>query len=229
MKNKIIGILAGMGPRSTTPFLEKVLDQCQIQYNANGDIDYPHIIIYSLPTPFYLDRSLDHEVMEKAIRTGLRKLEKTGVDYLAMPCNTAHLYYNDLQNSINIPLLNIVDATIDKLSNEFSHVTILATQSTFDSNLYQDAIEAAGFKFVFKKEWQTTINIIIKLIKMRNDTDLIQKKWQELISEIRNESIECIVIACTDLNVVADNFDYPIKIVDSSECLAQAVVKKYLE
>lgn len=32
-----------MSPRSTSPFLEMVLDQCQIQYNAKYDIDYPNI------------------------------------------------------------------------------------------------------------------------------------------------------------------------------------------
>jgi len=43
MTHSSIGILAGMGPRSTAPFLELVLDQCQIQYGAKYDIDYPHI------------------------------------------------------------------------------------------------------------------------------------------------------------------------------------------
>jgi aspartate racemase len=38
MKKGSIGILAGMGPRSTTPFLELVIDQCQIQYGAHYDI-----------------------------------------------------------------------------------------------------------------------------------------------------------------------------------------------
>jgi len=36
MTKGIIGILAGMGPRSTAPFLELVLDQCHaLQFGAS--------------------------------------------------------------------------------------------------------------------------------------------------------------------------------------------------
>ena len=29
-----------------------------------------------------------------------------------MPCNTAHLYFEELQQSLSIPILNIVDETL---------------------------------------------------------------------------------------------------------------------
>ncbi len=92
MPETLIGILAGMGPRSTAPFLEAVYDQCQLQYGATYDNDYPPILVYSLPTPFYLDRPIDHRALRTAIAAGLRKLEQAGAGYIAMPCNTAHLY-----------------------------------------------------------------------------------------------------------------------------------------
>ncbi len=34
---KLIGILAGMGPKSTPPFLDQVVAQCQIQYGARNN------------------------------------------------------------------------------------------------------------------------------------------------------------------------------------------------
>lgn len=47
----MIGILAGMGPKSTSPFIDKVIDYCQKLYGASNDIDYPHMMIYSARRP----------------------------------------------------------------------------------------------------------------------------------------------------------------------------------
>lgn len=49
-----LGVLAGMGPRSTAPFIDMLVDECQKQYGARFDIDYPKMHIISLPTPFSL-------------------------------------------------------------------------------------------------------------------------------------------------------------------------------
>lgn len=46
---KIIGILGGMGSESTALFYQKIIQQCQKQYGAKLDEDYPEIFIYNLP------------------------------------------------------------------------------------------------------------------------------------------------------------------------------------
>lgn len=53
MAQPLIGILAGMGPRSTAPFVDLVIDECQSQYGATFDIDFPRMLILSQPTPFF--------------------------------------------------------------------------------------------------------------------------------------------------------------------------------
>ncbi len=70
----MIGILAGMGPKSTGPFIDTVVAECQTIYGAKHDMDFPHMMIYSCPTPFYMDRPIDHEAMKKAIIEGAQKL-----------------------------------------------------------------------------------------------------------------------------------------------------------
>ena len=39
------------------------------------------MLIYALPTPFYVDRPIDHAALEAAIGAGLRKLEDAGVAF----------------------------------------------------------------------------------------------------------------------------------------------------
>ncbi len=225
---KSIGILAGMGPRSTSPFLELVLDQCQIQYGAKYDIDYPAIMIYSLPTPFYLDRPIDHEEMKKTIVQGLQHLQLTGVDCIAMPCNSAHIYFDDLKKEINIPLLNIVNETIKKI-NSNRKITIFATESTFNSNLYQEGILDSDNVFIFKDSWQENINEIIGMIKEKKDISKITCYWDELVKDAIQTDIDDIIIACTDLSILNNRFRDKVRFIDSSNALAEAVVKEYLK
>ncbi len=229
MNHKLIGILAGMGPRSTAPFIDLVMDECQSQYGAKQDEEFPEMIIYSLPTPFYVDRPIDHDLMKKTIVGGLKKLESTGVDFIAMPCNSAHIYFDELQEDIHIPLLNIVDETIKKLPETPQKVTLFSTNSTFESEIYQKGIRNGGHEFLFKAEWQVKINQLIKSIKVNKEDPRNLRLWSSLADEVETESVGNIVTACTDLNVVLEKIRIPVCFIDSSTCLAEAVVRKYLE
>ncbi|SNS90000.1 aspartate racemase [Anaerovirgula multivorans] len=229
MSQKLIGILAGMGPRSTAPFINLVIDECQLQYGAKYDEEFPKMMIYSLPTPFYIDRPINHELMKKTVIEGLQKLQSIGVSFIAMPCNSAHIYYKELQESINIPLLNIIDETIKELPIVSQKVTLFSTSSTFQSEVYQKGITNGSHEFIFKDGWQTELNNLIQSIKIDKESNENIGIWNKLIEDVKKESIENIVIACTDLNIVLEKANPSIDVIDSSKCLAKSVVSKYLE
>ncbi|MCC2380119.1 aspartate/glutamate racemase family protein [Bacillus wiedmannii] len=218
----MIGILAGMGPKSTAPFVDTVVAGCQTIYGAKHDIDFPHMMIYSCPTPFYMDRPIDHEAMKKAIIEGAQKLESTGVSFIAMPCNTAHLYFEELQRSISIPILNIVDETLQAIPETAKKVTLLATEATIQAGIYQDGITKRNIEYIHHEKWQEMISQIITFIKS-GEVEEARELWNALVLQLREE-VDTVIIACTDLNVVASE-DF----VDSSQCLAKAVVRMYVE
>ncbi|WP_317952982.1 aspartate/glutamate racemase family protein [Paenibacillus chitinolyticus] len=225
----MIGILAGMGPKSTGPFVDKVVEQCQQMYGAELDTDFPHMMIYSCPTPFYVDRPICHADMEKAILEGAKKLESTGVDFIAMPCNTAHLYYASIQKELSVPLLNMVDETIKEIPRGANRTALLATAATIESGIYQEALASAGLEYVGRESWQTCINELLSLIKKGQKNEAVAL-WNRLCSELA-ESVDTVLIACTDLNVVSDpneNAPRGLHFVDSSACLARAVVREYM-
>jgi len=224
----MIGILAGMGPKSTGPFIDKIVEQCQIIYGATYDMDYPKMMIYSCPTPFYLDRPIDHMEMEHAIISGTKKLASTGVDFIAIPCNTAHTYFDKIEGAVSIPILNMVKETIAQVSTNCKKVTILATPATIDSGIYQKGIKESGLHLILKNDWQENINTIIKLVKSSSKKTEGIDLWNKLMKEIEKE-VDTAIIACTDLNIISDKTISPIQIIDSSTSLARAVVKTYLE
>ncbi|MBK5507619.1 aspartate/glutamate racemase family protein [Bacillus sp. TH12] len=216
----MIGILAGMGPKSTGPFVDTVVAACQTIYGAKHDMDFPHMMIYSCPTPFYMDRPIDHAAMKKAIIEGAQKLESTGVDFIAMPCNTAHLYFEELQRSITIPILNIVDETLKAIPENTKRVALLATEATVQASIYQDGITKRDIEYIHNEQWQEMINQIITCIK-GGEIEEARKLWSLLVLQLKDE-VDTAIIACTDLNVVVSE-DF----VDSAQCLAKAVVRIY--
>ena len=228
MTTTCLGILAGMGPKSTAPFVDAVIDACQTMYNARDDEDFPPMMIYSLPTPFYMDRPINHERMQQVIREGLQKLESTGVDVIAMPCNSAHIYFDFLKAGLSVPLLHIVEETVKYLPTQLARVTLLATPTTVDSGLYQAGIVKAGHELILHEEWQTTVNQLIQGIKAGTSQTELLARWEDLLEELRQEAVSTIMTACTDLNVITDRVQTDITIVDSTRCLAQALVREYL-
>ncbi|MED1608402.1 aspartate/glutamate racemase family protein [Bacillus paranthracis] len=218
----MIGILAGMGPKSTGPFVDIVVAECQTIYGAKHDMDFPHMMIYSCPTPFYMDRTIDHEAMKKAIIEGAQKLESTGVEFIAMPCNTAHLYFEELQRSLSIPILNIVDETLKAIPENTKRVALLATEATVQAGIYQDGIAKRNIEYIHHETWQEMMNQIITCIKS-GEVEEARGLWNALVLQLK-DTVDTAIIACTDLNVVASE-DF----VDSAQCLAEAFVSMYVE
>ncbi|MDT8903971.1 aspartate/glutamate racemase family protein [Anaeroselena agilis] len=222
----MIGILAGMGPKSTAPFIDKVVDLCQRRHGARHDSDFPPMLIYSCPTPFYLDRPVDHAALRDAIVAGAARLAACGVDYLAVPCNLAHVYFGSIQEAVPVPVLNMVAETVAALPADAGRIAVLATAATLEAGIYQQGLAHAGRESVLAPRWQAETAAILELIKSGRDAAQAKARWDALVRDV-SAAADAAVIACTDLNVVADGAVSPLPLVDSSACLATALVDRY--
>jgi aspartate racemase len=224
---KLIGILAGMGPRSTAPFVDLLVDECQRQYGARYDIDFPPMLIYALPTPFYVDRPIDHAALEATIAAGLRKLEESGVAFVAMPCNSAHIYFEQLAAGMRVPLLNMIDVALDALPADSTTVALLATRPTIEARIYQDALERAGKRVLMGESWQARVDALILAIKSSVERAVARGLWRELVADLHAAGADTLLLACTDLNAVSTMLDTPIALVDATRCLAEATIRMW--
>lgn len=228
MQTPTIGILAGMGPRSTAPFVDLVVTECQRQYQAADDADFPPILIYSLPTPFYLDRPLDHAAMRATIGAGLLRLSACGVAFAAMPCNSAHIYYPQLAAQLDIPLLNMVDLATQALPSGAQRIALLATRPTVEAGLYQTALAAAGRTCLADESTQQRVDRLLGEIKSSADLRAARERWRELTRDLARAGADAALIACTDLNAVSESASGGLALIDATETLARAVVGRWL-
>jgi aspartate racemase len=216
-----------MGPRSTAPFVDMLVDECQRQYGARYDIDFPPMLVYALPTPFYVDRPIDHAALEATIIAGLRKLADAGVAFVAMPCNSAHIYFEQLASSMQVPLLNMIDVALAALPAASNNVALLATRPTVEARIYQDAIEGAGRRLLVGESCQARVDALILAIKSSSDRAAARALWRDLVADLYIAGADTLLLACTDLNAVSATLDTPLALVDATRCLAEATVKTW--
>lgn len=223
-----IGILAGMGPRSTAPFIELVVTECQILYGAKADIDFPKMVICSQPAPFFEDhRPVDHAGLEAAVREGLKTLEDAGASFMAIACNTAHLYYPQLAATAKVPLLNMVELTVSAAPESTRRLAVVAARPTAESNLYQDGFRRRGFEVV-DIDWQNDIDRILAASRTSSDPILFRSLWSGIAERASKARIDALVVACLDLSALLAHLGTGVPILDASRCLAQTIVKTWL-
>jgi aspartate racemase len=222
-----IGILAGMGPRSTAPFIDLVVSECQSQYGARDDIDFPKMMICSQPAPFYEDRPIDHYALEAAIREGLQHLERAGADFLAIACNTAHIYYDRLARCVSIPLLNMVELGIAAIPESARKVALMAARPTVDSGIYQTGLLRRGLT-IAEPGWQSEIDHLLGETRSITDVAVLRQMWSSLIEKSRAAGAETVIVACLDLSTVMGRTEAEVRIVDTAQCLAGEIVRQWL-
>lgn len=227
MEKPSLGILAGMGPRSTGPFIDLVVTECQRQYGARDDIDFPKMMICSQPAPFYEDRPTDHAAMETAIRRGLQDLERTGVDFLAIACNTAHIYYPELARSVRIPLLNMVELTLEAIPKDAQRVALIAARPTVEAGIYQAGIRDRGFP-LFEPDWQSQVDHLLGTTRTSATPAVFAEQWRVLTEHARAGGADTLVLACLDLSAIVAHAETSLRIVDAAQCLAREIVRQWL-
>jgi aspartate racemase len=215
-----------MGPRSTGPFLELVLDECTRQYGAEHDIDFPKMMICSLPAPFYPDRPVDHTAMEATLRVGLADLERAGVDFIAIACNSAHVYHAALARAVSVPLLDMVALTVNALPVDAHTVGLIAARPTMESGIYQHGIMKRGLR-VTELAPQDEVDALIAAARLKTTRAPFDERWRVLMERALAASVDTVVLACADLSAMRPVATSSLTIVDATQALASEIVRRY--
>ena len=134
----ILGVLGGMGPAATADFLDKLAAATP----ASRDQEHIATLVYSDPTT--PDRS-DAMVAGgadplPALVHGIEFLCSAGVSAIAIPCNSAHFWYDQMQAAASVPILHIVDAVADQVRGSGADITrlgLMSTDGTARSGIYR--------------------------------------------------------------------------------------------
>ncbi|MFC5529950.1 aspartate/glutamate racemase family protein [Cohnella yongneupensis] len=205
MEQKRLGIIGGMGSKATAVFLDMLVDHTAVERDQDH-IDMVILNHASLPDRTTVILSGEGDRFLNAVEKDIRLLEYAGVSNIAIPCNTSHYFYNDMQAMTGINIINMVDETLQEIARRYeagSKVGILATTGTLRSGIYRDACARNQMRY---HEIDDTIQAeIMRIIyeDVKRDNDISPEKLEAIIRKLVDESeCQCIIIACTELSCI---------------------------
>ena len=109
---KTIGIIGGIAPPSTIEYYKGIITGYQTR---TGSRDYPPILINSINMTRMLDLigTKDFTGVVDYLGGEINKLKMGGADFAILASNTPHAVFDALAKESSIPLLSIVEATLD--------------------------------------------------------------------------------------------------------------------
>lgn len=223
----VVGILGGMGPEATVLLMARIIAATP----ADDDIDH---------VPLFIDHNPQVPSRIKALVEGggedpgpvlaamARRLADMGVAALAMPCNTAHAYLPAIQAATDLPVLDMIERTAVHLAGmdlPTRRVGMLASPAIRNVGLYERALAAHGLTAVFPDAAnQADLLTAIQQLKRDAKSQDARAIQQRVAAALVADGVDVLLIACTELSLIADAVPAGIPVVDALDVLADAVV-----
>ena len=196
---------------------------------AGQDQDHFEILIDSRPSiPKRVEYilGLSEEDPLPQLADVARKLEKGGAQILAMPCITAHYFYQGIASRIRVPLIHGIKETGEYLkSKNILKVGLLGTRATIDSALIQNELQDYGISCVIPEPGQQEqIGKIIARVKAGKTAD--GSRLSEIMESLEQKGAGTCLLACTELSILHQTQSFPGRYIDMMDILAAAAVRE---
>ena len=220
---RVLGILGGLGPMATVYFYEMLTRHTK----ATRDQDHIDVIINSRATTpdrtsYILGESNENPF--DIMAADAARLVTFGADIIAIPCNTAHYFYDRLNESIEIPILNMVEETVLFAKENCKKVGILATSGTIETRTYQRVCDRLDLAYAVPsaKKQADVMDLIYADIKQGKPAD--RQKFDAVVEELKAEGCGRVILGCTELSLIKRDEKLGDFYIDSMEVLAKNAI-----
>ncbi|HEU5139760.1 MAG TPA: amino acid racemase [Bacillales bacterium] len=223
---KYFGIIGGLGPKATADFINSIVDRTV----AERDQDHPEFLLLHHPaipdrSSYILDQSNPNPL--PYLCRDVKTLSESNVSFIVIPCNSAHYFFDTLQNHASVPIIDMLSEAVDYIKEYFPQdkaVGILGTPGTLRSNLYQDKLRKAGLDPVTPtKEIQDQVNkLIFQQVKQGEPID--HQAYIDVLTSMYALGCDRILLGCTELSLVENEVVHDYPIIDTQVVLAERTI-----
>lgn len=226
-----LGIVGGVGPAATVDFMAKV-----VRHTPAGR-DQEHIKMVVEQNPQIPDRTANLLFNEAdptmAMYATCKRLESSGANAIAIPCNTAHAFVERIQPYLRVPIVNMLSETIGAIAEQYGSgktIGLLATSGTVQSQVYHEAARPAGLQLItpgFDYQ-QLVMNAIYgeRGIKAGFTDGLCEDQLLLAAEHLCELGADVLILGCTELPLVLSHCDdfkireHRVALVDPTTILA---------
>lgn len=224
-----VGVIGGVGPMATVYYMQRVIEMTK----ARCDQDHINMLVFNdcdIPdrTAYITEQSPDNPL--PVMVEDAKRLEAAGCAFVVIPCNTAHYFYDELQQAVKIPVVNIVEETIRYAKERIADlqcVGIMATTGTIVTGTYQKYAQQAGLDAIVPDEDGQAALMHMIYDGVKAGQPVAREDFDAVANALRARGAQCLILGCTELSVLKR--DLPIDdpdVLDSIDVLASETVRR---
>jgi len=224
--HKKIGIIGGLSPESTVSYYLHITRAYVAKF---GNYTYPEIIIYSVNLENY-HRWRGENKWDLIINDMVdiaNKLQVAGADFGLIATNTMHRVFDQVQQQIALPLLNLIDVTAkDVKQKNIKKIGLLGTKYTMSEDFYRLGLEKNNLSvLVPSPEDQEVIHRIIVEELVRGDIlESSKTEYLNIINKLKQKGAEGVILGCTEIPLLIKQHDCDIPVIDTATIHAEAAL-----
>ena len=221
-----------MGPDATVDLMQRIIRLTP----ADDDIDHIRCIVDNNPkVPSRIKAIIEGtgEDPGPCMAGMARQLEAYGADFLAIACNTAHHYYDAVQQAVAIPVIHLIDLVSRYVKEQFpdqKKIGILASPAVAMTGLYRGRLKQLDIQDIWPDPgFQSDLLDVIKAVKKGQAGQKVSDAYEAVCRNLQNKGASTAVIACTELSAL--DIALPVHTIDAAEVLAMEIVRmaKHIE
>ena len=226
---KTIGILGGMGPEATGYFYELIVKQTR----AETDQDHIKAVIYSNPEiPPRTDAILGIGPSPTPLLVeGFRRLKDAGADFVVMPCVTAHYFYPEVKDQVDIPFISLLDEAVGWGKKEVPNLKkagLIASKGTLETKLFHNVFSKEGIEVIHPEEDEQNqlMEAIFgpKGIKAGFTTGFPKETLVSIAKVLIARGADAIIAGCTEVPLALKDRDIPVPLIEPLRIAARACI-----
>ncbi|HDZ5157408.1 TPA: aspartate/glutamate racemase family protein, partial [Campylobacter jejuni] len=215
---KTIGIIGGMSFESTITYY-KIINQAI--NDKLKSLNSAKILLYSVNFEEIeiLQKQDKWQEAAQILSECAKKLELAGVDFIIITTNTMHKVFDEIQKSINIPVLHIAKSTAKALKQEnIQKVGLLGTKYTMTQDFYKKILEEENISTIIPSDEDIKIvhDIIFNELCKGEIKQESKEKYLNIIKKLQAMGAKGVVLACTEIGLLVSKNDTNINIFDTS-------------
>ncbi|MFK4824953.1 aspartate/glutamate racemase family protein [Paenochrobactrum sp. BZR 588] len=228
---KIIGLIGGMSWESSAEYYRIINELVRKRF---GGLRSAQCLMWSFDFAEIeaLQRAGRWDDATQEMIQAAQRLERGGADFILICTNTMHRMADDVQASINIPLLHIADPTAERMKAAgLSKVGLLGTAFTMEQDFYKGRlINKHGFDVLVPddKDRKSVHQIIYDELVQGIVKESSRQAYREIIGRLVARGAQAIILGCTEIMLLIKQSDSPVPVYDTTTIHAQAAVEQAL-
>ena len=222
---KTLGIIGGMGPEATNHLTLKIIKG----FEDGGEVVRPNIVVNFVPVGIVTESNLiinnDRGNFTELLINSAKSLERSGVDFIIIACNSVHLFIEEVRKTVSIPVISVIEE-VESLNLQC--VGIIATDFTIKNKLFENKTVLIKPDDVTQISINNIIDCLVKGIKpSRRDlvtTGLLFDAWVQ-------KGVNTCILGCSEMQLLTkfwNRWSKRITFVDTMDVLAKAAVNNLL-